>query len=154
MSRIHRDERGRYFTLEHVVCFEETNIVGNVYYANHVLWQGRCREMFLRDFAPSVLEDIKGGMALVTLRVSCDYLAELYAFDEVAIRMRLGWLRQNRVQLLFEYVRMHGETRELVARGEQQVACMHSEAGRLAPRPFPPAIIATFESLHLVEPSE
>src|SRR5215216_3229175 len=89
----------------HVVGFEETNLVGNVYYANHLRWQGRCREMFVRDHAPEILTELDEGLALATVRVSCDYLAELFAFDEVVIRMRLGDLTQNRVTMHFEYWR-------------------------------------------------
>ena len=37
----------RAFEYRHVVSFEETNLVGNVYFANHLSWQGRCRELFL-----------------------------------------------------------------------------------------------------------
>ncbi|HEX8830104.1 MAG TPA: acyl-CoA thioesterase [Longimicrobium sp.] len=117
----------------HVVGFEETNLVGNVYYANHVRWQGRCREMFLRDHAPGVLRDLAGGLALVTTRVSCEYLAELVAFDEVSIRMRLGGVAQNRVTMRFEYWRRD----ELVARGEQEIACMRREGGRMVAAPVP-----------------
>ena len=43
----------RAFEYRHVVGFEETNLVGNVYYANHVRWQGRVRELFLRGRAPA-----------------------------------------------------------------------------------------------------
>ena len=121
----------------HVVGFEETNLVGNVYYANHVRWQGRCREMFLRDHAPGVVEALRGGLALVTTRVSCEFMAELSAFDEVVIRMRLGELRQNRITMKFEYWRRAGGGEELVARGEQQVACMQREGGRVFPVPVP-----------------
>src|SRR3954465_1316984 len=97
----------RAFEYRHVVGFEETNLVGNVYYANHVRWQGRCREMFLRAHAPSVLEDLtRGGLALVTTRTSCEYLAELSAFDDVLLRMRLGALVQNRIALKFDYIRL------------------------------------------------
>ncbi len=77
------------YEYRHVVGFSETNLVGNVYYTNHLSWQGRCREMFLRDHAPEVLEDLQNGLALVTVRVSCDYLSELVAFDQLVIRMRL-----------------------------------------------------------------
>ncbi len=42
----------RAFEYHHVVGFEETNLVGNVYYANYIRWQGRCREFFLRERAP------------------------------------------------------------------------------------------------------
>ena len=80
----------KYFEMRHTVCFEETNVVGNVYFANHVLWQGRCREHFLYEFAPDVAELLKDGLALITLRVSCEYINELVAFDTVVIRMRVG----------------------------------------------------------------
>ena len=33
----------RTFDMDHVVTFEETNLVGNVYYTNYFSWQGRCR---------------------------------------------------------------------------------------------------------------
>lgn len=75
------------YEYQHTVSFEETNLVGNVYCANYLLWQGRCREMFLRDHAPEILQDLMQGLALVTVRVSCDYLSELFAFDEVILRM-------------------------------------------------------------------
>jgi len=123
----------RAYEYRHVVGFEETNLIGNVYYANHVRWQGRCREMFLRDRAPEVIEALKHGLVLVTTRVSCEFMAELFAFDEIALRMRLGELVQNRITMNFEYWR--GE--ELVARGEQQVACMQREGKQVVPVPVP-----------------
>ncbi|HEX7771504.1 MAG TPA: acyl-CoA thioesterase [Pyrinomonadaceae bacterium] len=123
----------RAYEYRHIVGFEETNLIGNVYYANHVRWQGRCREMFLRDRAPEVIEALKHGLVLVTTRVSCEFMAELVAFDEVILRMRLGELAQNRITMNFEYWR--GE--ELVARGEQQVACMQREGAQVVPVPVP-----------------
>jgi enediyne core biosynthesis thioesterase len=123
----------RAYEYRHVVGFEETNLIGNVYYANHVRWQGRCREMFLRDRAPEVIEALKHGLVLVTTRVSCEFMAELFAFDEITLRMRLGELAQNRITMNFEYWR--GE--ELVARGEQQVACMQREGKQVDPVPVP-----------------
>lgn len=122
----------------HLVGFEETNLVGNVYYVNHLRWQGRCREMFLRDHAPEILVELTRGLALATVRCTCDYLAELEAFDEIVLRMRLGGVIQNRITLNFEYWRRReGEAEELVARGEQVVACMRREGGRAVPTAIP-----------------
>ena len=120
----------------HLVGFEETNLVGNVYYVNHLRWQGRCREMFLREHAPEILEELARDLALATVRCSCDYLSELEAFDEIAVRMRLGGIVQNRITLLFEYWR--GE--ELVARGEQVIAVMRREGKRAVPTAIPGAL--------------
>src|SRR5215467_215043 len=66
----------RTYEYRHVVSFEETNLVGNVYFVNHIRWQGLCREMFLRDYAPGVLAELSHGLALVTVRCSCNYFAE------------------------------------------------------------------------------
>jgi enediyne biosynthesis thioesterase len=132
----------RFYEYRHVVGFEETNVVGNVYYVNHLRWQGRCREMFLRDHAPAVLDQLASGLVLSTLRCSCEYLLELAAFDVVLVRMRLADLRQNRLTLNFDYVRQSAEGEQLAARGEQQIACMRRERGRIVPAPVPESLRA------------
>jgi len=133
---------GRAFEYRHVVGFEETNLVGNVYYANHVRWQGRCREMFLRDNAPDVLAALGDGLSLVTTRVSCEYLAEVRAFDEIRVRMQLAELGPGRLAMAFEYWRV-GSRDELVARGEQHVVCMRrtsERTGEMAVSELPSAL--------------
>lgn len=127
----------RSFDYHHIVSFEDTNLVGNVYYANHIRWQGRCREMFLLEHAPGVVALFQEGLALVTTRCSCEYFAELSAFDQVILRMRLGELTQSRISLLFEYWRKGAEREELIARGEQQVACMWRRGDQIEATPVP-----------------
>jgi enediyne biosynthesis thioesterase len=121
------------YEVRHVIGFEESNLFGNVYFVNHLRWQGRCRELFLRDHAPEISGDMAAGLSLVTTRCSCEYLAELSPFDEVVIRMRLASLSQSRLTLAFEYWRGG----DLVAQGEQQVACMRREGDGLRPVPVP-----------------
>lgn len=133
----------RHYEYSHRVGFEETSLVGNVYYVNHLRWQGRCREMFLLEHAPEVLRQIGDGLALATVRCACDYLAELQAFDEVMVRMRLAAMAQNRITLGFEYWRRSAAGEELVARGEQQIACMRrdpSAGGAMVAAPIPAAL--------------
>lgn len=133
----------RAYEYRHIVSFEETNLVGNVYYANHVRWQGRVRELFLREHAPEILKQLENGLSLVTLRVSCDYYQELFAFDEVIIRMSVKAVAQNRVTMLFDYVRLkQNGDEELVARGEQQIASMRREDQEMIPTPLPQALRA------------
>lgn len=129
------------YEYRHLVGFEETNLVGNVYYVNHLRWQGRCREMFLSEHAPEILAELRDGLALATVRCSCEYLAELEAFDRIALRMRLGGAVQNRIRLLFDYVRLRDDGgEEVVARGEQEIACMRRQGGATVPTPIPEAL--------------
>jgi enediyne biosynthesis thioesterase len=51
--------------------------------------------------------------------------------------MRLGGIVQNRITLLFEYWRRREGEEELVARGEQVVACMRREGKRAVPTAIP-----------------
>jgi enediyne biosynthesis thioesterase len=125
----------------HIVSFEETNLTGNVYFVNHLRWQGRCREAFLRERAPGVLDELTRGLRLVTTRCSCEYFTELFAFDEIIVRMRLGGIVQNRVSMLFDYVRLTGGKEDLIARGEQEVACLRAENGKTTPAPVPTELV-------------
>ena len=127
----------RTFDYEHVVTFDETNVVGNVYFVHHLRWQGHCRELFLRERAPGVLAQLEDGLVLVTTRCSCEYFAELYAFDRVVVRMSLAELSQNRVTMGFDYLCAGPDGERLVARGEQQVACLRRDGLSLAPASVP-----------------
>lgn len=130
-----------WYEYRHVVGFEETNLVGNVYYVNYLRWQGRCREMFLREHAPEVIEDLRGGLKLFTLRVDCEFVAELEAFDELRIRMSLTELTQTQLGLAFDYLRDRGDGLSPVARGHQRIACMREVDGQLAPTRVPPPLV-------------
>ncbi|GAA5530534.1 acyl-CoA thioesterase [Herpetosiphon gulosus] len=133
------------YEYRHIVGFEETNLVGNVYYANYVLWQGRCREMFLRDHTPELVQALAHDLALVTTSVSCEYHSELFAFDDVVIEMRLKELLQNRALMSFRYFRQNADSRTLVAQGEQGIACMRRTGDELQPEPFPAALRAALQ---------
>ena len=126
----------RAYEYRHIVGFEETNLVEMS--TTPITCGGRgAAEMFLRDRAPEIIEALKHGLVLVTTRVSCEFMAELVAFDEVILRMRLGELGQNRITMNFEYWRHTSAGDELVARGEQQVACMQREGEQVVPVPVP-----------------
>lgn len=134
-----------YFEWRHVVSFEETNLVGNAYYAKYVSWQGRCREMFLRQVCPEILDDLRNGLKMFTLGVSCEYLAEVTAFDEVVLRLSLEELTRTQIAFAFDYVR--GDTNELIARGRQRVVCMRTEGGRTVPARVPEGLRLALERL-------
>ncbi len=136
----------RQFEYRHVVTFEDTNVVGNVYFARYLSWQGSCRELFLRDHAPEVFAQLAADFALVTLRCSCEFFDELRVCDEVLVAMTLREMRQNRVVMGFEYVRIWPSRPTVVARGEQEVACMRRTEDVLRPEPIPDALRRALEA--------
>jgi enediyne core biosynthesis thioesterase len=126
-----------YYEIRHTVGFEETNLVGNVYYVNYLRWQGRCREMFLREKAPAVLAELQDDLKLFTLKVECEFFAEITAFDELSVRMRLEELTQTQIQFAFDYVHLRDGVETLVAKGRQRIACMRGPNANTMPARVP-----------------
>ncbi|SEP52418.1 acyl-CoA thioesterase [Amycolatopsis saalfeldensis] len=143
-----------YYEIRHTVGFEETNLVGNVYYVNYLRWQGRCRELFLKEKAPLVLRDLQDDLKLFTLKVDCEFFAEITAFDELAIRMRLEELTQTQIQFSFDYVQLRDGLETLVARGRQRIACMRGPNTETLPTRVPEALreaLAPYEESRAVD---
>jgi enediyne core biosynthesis thioesterase len=134
-----------YYEYRHTVGFEETNLVGNVYYVNYLRWQGRCREMFLKQRAPEIIDELQSDLKLFTLRVDCEFYAELTAFDELSIRMRLAELAQTQIQFSFDYVRLDSGGETKVARGVQRVACMRGPNNRTVPARVPEPLVRALQ---------
>jgi len=125
------------YVYRHRVTFDETNLVGNVYFAHYLHWQGHCREHFLADHAPAVLGELESGLALVTVSCSAEFYAESLAFDRIEVRMALKAVAGNRIAMTFDYVRQRDDGDDLLARGAQTVACMRRGADGLEPAPVP-----------------
>jgi enediyne biosynthesis thioesterase len=130
------------FDLSRLITFGETNLVGNVYFAHYLGWQGECRERFIAMHAPGLLDQLRDGLALVTVDCACDFFAELYALDTVCIRMSLASMEGNRIAMRFDYYRANETPPRLAARGRQTVAVMRRGPGGMVPAPIPTELAA------------
>ncbi|WP_405164823.1 acyl-CoA thioesterase [Nocardia sp. NBC_01499] len=137
----------RAYEISHIVGFEETNLVGNVYFVHYFRWQGRCREMFLMEHAPDVLDEIHRDLKLFTIKCECEYFAELTAFQRLTIRMTLVDLTQTQIEFEFAYLDIDAETgvENLVARGRQRVACMRGNGLQVEPTRVPESLRRALE---------
>lgn len=140
-----------YYEYSFVATFEETNLVGNIYFANYVLWQGKCREMFLYEYCPDVIEKINEGLLLITLDLSMQYLSQLFAFDTVIMRMALESQSATRLLMTFDYYRLEADKKlTLVAKGTQATAAMRESAGKVVPVSFPDSMFQVFEEYEII----
>jgi enediyne biosynthesis thioesterase len=121
----------------HRVTFDETNVVGNVYFAHFLHWQGRCRETFLADHAPGVLEELnRGDFAMATVACDMEFYAECFAFDEIDVGMALRRRQRTRMRMDFDF-RREGER---IASGSQTVACLRRTPSGVVPVDVPPEL--------------
>lgn len=139
-----------YFEYRFITTFEETNLVGNVYFANYVVWQGKCREMFLHEYCPDIITEINNGLLLITLDLSVQYISQLYAFDTVVMRMSLESMSASRLQMTFEYYKQEADNSLiLTCTGTQATAAMKQISGKVVPVSFPDSVFQVFEEYDL-----
>lgn len=131
------------YRYRHVVTLDETNLVGNVYFAHFLRWQGQCRELFLAERAPRVVVALRTGeLTMATVSCAMDYYAECFGFDEIDVELRLHAISGNRIALDFEFRR----GAELVARGAQTVACLRRVDGVGVPAEIPAELDAAMQA--------
>jgi enediyne core biosynthesis thioesterase len=139
-----------YFETSFVTTFADTNVVGNVYFANYILWQGKCRELFLAEFCREVITEINAGLALVTLDLSCRYVEQLRALEKVVMRMNVEELSDSRMLMSFMYFRQDDSGHVPVCQSHQSVASMREVDGKFVTVPFPVSMIDAIREYNLV----
>jgi enediyne core biosynthesis thioesterase len=136
-----KTNQGACYEYKFVTGFEETNVVGNIYFANYAVWQGKCREMFLYEYCPDIIEEIKNGLHLITLDLSIQYIAQLFAFNKVVMRMYMETQSVSRILMRFEYYAEKDGNLQLVCKGHQATAAMRENNGTMISTHFPDSMM-------------
>jgi acyl-CoA thioesterase FadM len=121
---------------------EDSNIVGNIYFANYYAWQGRVRDRYFYSLAPEYFHGTGEAGELICLDCRIDHLREGMPFDRIEVRMALKALQYSQATLHFEYFKILPDGRFLkLATGEQTVVWVRRDADRKPVRQsFPPAV--------------
>jgi len=99
------------------VRYAETDQMGVVYHANHLIWFEVGRVELLREMGFSYRDmERKDGRFIAVAEVQCRYRAPVYYDEEVVVRTRLKKVRESVVIFTYELVR--ADDRTLLAEGE------------------------------------
>jgi acyl-CoA thioesterase FadM len=132
----------RWYRIDHFVTFGETSGAGSVYFANLIRWQGECRERFGYEHCPQYMRALAGELTMHTSSVSCEYLSEIHAADQISIRLSIPWIRLHLMKGDFAFYRAAPRTEPvLVARGQQLWANAYRNSDPPAAAPWPREVI-------------
>jgi acyl-CoA thioester hydrolase len=99
------------------VRYAETDQMGVVYHANHLIWFEVGRVELLREMGFSYRDmERKDGRFIAVAEVQCRYRAPVYYDEEVVVRTRLKKVRESVV--IFSYELVRADDRTLLAEGE------------------------------------
>jgi acyl-CoA thioesterase FadM len=104
---------GHWFVLRLIPTYDDTNSVGNVYFANYVRWVGKARELFFNICMPNF--DLKStDFYILTKSFHHDFRREAMEFEPVTIRISIASHNRKFVTLAHE---IHSEVNGLLGRG-------------------------------------
>jgi hypothetical protein len=112
---------------------EDANVVGNIYFANYAVWQGRVADRFFHSVAPHYFEDRGARGELHRPETSVSQLRDAMPFDEINVVMRLDELYERGARLSFDFLRQEPQGVTKIAAGRNLVSWAMIERGA-APR--------------------
>ena len=108
---------GNWFLYDVIPTYDDTNSVGNVYFANYVRWVGKTRELFFAKCVPDF--DLKTtGFFILTRDFYHKFVRETREFEAVLVRIRVG--KHNRKFVTLEH-EVRGADGDLLGKGTQQL---------------------------------
>jgi acyl-CoA thioesterase FadM len=118
---------GKWFQYDVIPTYDDTNSVGNVYFANYVRWVGKTRELFFARCVPNF--DLKTtGFFILTRDFYHKFVRETREFEAILVRIRVG--KNNR-----KFVTLEHEIRSadggLLGKGSQQLMFVDSASYQL-----------------------
>ena len=92
---------GQWFVMHLMPTYDDTNSVGNIYFANYVRWVGKARELFFNVCMPSF--DLKTTQYFVLTRsFTHDFRMEAKEFEAIDVRIRISGHNRKFVTLQHE----------------------------------------------------
>ncbi len=80
---------------------EESNLVGNIYFANYAKWLGKTRDLYFQKIAPNYFKGIGEEGEFLALNCDIDHLQEAMPFDLIVVRMYIDSVYENGFDLFF-----------------------------------------------------
>ena len=121
----------KYFSMEKKILLKETNLMGNTYFANYILWQGEARELGMMAH-PNFAEEMKKNqhIKMITHSLYHRFVQETTFGDIVEIRMTAREIKHCSFVLVFRYY--NKRTNAFLGDGWQRVTFADSRTGSIS----------------------
>jgi len=82
---------------------EESNLVGNIYFANYGKWLGKTIDLYFFNIMPELYIDSQFEKELFCTNCEIYHLNEAMPFDKIIVKMYLNKIFENGIELYFEF---------------------------------------------------
>ena len=134
-SEIKINLENKYFQIEKKVFLKDTNLVGNTYFSNYILWQGETREACLMAH-PNFAEEMTKNqhIHMITHSVYHRFIEETTFGDIIEIRLMTREIKRCSLVLVFQFY--NKLRKSFVGEGWQRVAFVDKNTGSFCSIPL------------------
>jgi len=105
---------------------ENSNIVGNVYFANYPRWLGATADAFFYKLIPGYFVNVADKNEIICLECNIYYLNDAFPFEDILVEMYLDEVYENGLILYFEFHRIkEGKKQKKLAYAKQKIVFAH-----------------------------
>lgn len=123
----------KWFVLHLKPTYDDTNSVGNIYFANYIRWVGKARELFFNHCMPNF--DLKTtAFYILTHSLKHDFRREAKEFEPITVKIRISAYNRKFVELEHE---IYSDVQGLLGRGTQSLMFADSKTYALVDFPRP-----------------
>jgi len=118
---------GKWFVHTFTATYQDTNSVGNVYFAQYALWVGKTRELFFNAVLPSF--DLRNTPWLILTRAfEHKFLKETQEFEQIEVKIRVADFNRKFVTLEHQ---VFDSAKQLLGKGKQVLLFVSSKDYRI-----------------------
>lgn len=120
---------------------QDSNLVGNIYFANYYTWQARLIDQYLYGLIPQTFRAMGALGALRCVATRVDHLVDAMPFDTIEVSLSLDALHECGVTFGFDYFRVQPDgSRQKLAVGRQECLWITRQTGVSHPGALPAAL--------------
>ena len=123
------DNKTALFSHEILTTSENSNWVGNIYFANYGEWMARVRDLYFQRLTPDCFRNSGRDGEWVCLSCAIDHLSEAMPFDRILVTMEVAAIYRSAVKLTFDYFLLeNNQISRKLAHGKHTMAWVGRDA--------------------------
>ncbi len=105
---------------------ENSNVVGNIYFANYARWLGAVGDKLFYKLIPTYFVNVADKNEIICLECNIYYLNDAFPFESILVEMYLDEIYENGLMLYFEFHRIKdGKKQTKLAYAKQKIVFAH-----------------------------
>jgi enediyne polyketide synthase len=122
---------------------ENSNLIGNIYFANYVEWLSTVRDRYIYKLIPQYFRGLGEKGELICLSCNIDHLNEAMPFDDILVQMYLDSVYECGIDFHFEFYLLRENTlNKKLAFGKQKAVWMRWDNQKPVVVRLPEALLA------------